>query len=103
MTLPRVLIAALVLLPACTARELEWKTPPDPEIVAFSIDDAVSVTQELVSPPFLPPSVWRSRSTASPAPRDTEFSGALPQIGPSIGLGLAAAGRPTLPRQVRSI
>ena len=55
MTLPRVLIAALVLLPACTARELEWKTPPDPEIVAFSIDDAVSVAQELVSPPFLPP------------------------------------------------
>jgi len=55
MMLPRVLIVALVLLPACTARELEWKTPSDPEIVAFSIDDAVSVTQELVSPPFLPP------------------------------------------------
>ena len=50
-TLSCALIAALVLLPACTARESEWKISPDPEIVAFSINDAVSVTQELVPPP----------------------------------------------------
>jgi len=54
MTKSRLLLAALVLLPACTGGESEWKIQPDPAIVAFSIDDAVSVTQELVAPPFLP-------------------------------------------------
>ena len=48
-----VIVSLLTLLPVSVVAQ--WKTPPDPEIVAFSIDDAVSVTQELVSPPFLPP------------------------------------------------
>jgi nitrite reductase (NO-forming) len=55
MTKLRLLLVALILLPACTAGESEWKIQPDPGIVSFSIDDAVSVTQELVAPPFLPP------------------------------------------------
>jgi nitrite reductase (NO-forming) len=48
-----VVVSLLTLLPVSVVAQ--WKTPPDPEIVAFSIDDAVSVAQELVSPPFLPP------------------------------------------------
>ena len=48
-----VIVSLLTLLPVSVVAQ--WKTPPDPEIVAFSIDDAVSVAQELVSPPFLPP------------------------------------------------
>lgn len=32
-----------------------WLIPPDPDIVAFSVEDAEVVEQELVAPPFLPP------------------------------------------------
>jgi nitrite reductase (NO-forming) len=32
----------------------EWKIPPDPEIVSFPIEQADTVVQELVAPPFLP-------------------------------------------------
>jgi nitrite reductase (NO-forming) len=32
----------------------EWKIPPDPTIVSFPVDEADSVVQELVAPPFLP-------------------------------------------------
>jgi nitrite reductase (NO-forming) len=39
----------------CTSEPAEWKTRPDPDIVNFSVEDAVSVDQELVDPPFLPP------------------------------------------------
>ncbi len=47
----------LLLLPACLPDALEtgWKVEPDPAVVNFALEDAVSVDQELVDPPFLPP------------------------------------------------
>jgi nitrite reductase (NO-forming) len=51
-----ILFPALVLT-ACAAETEDdgWKLAIDPAIVDFSLADAVSVEQELVAPPFLPP------------------------------------------------
>jgi len=60
---PSLLSAAIsaVLAVACfgepgdaEAQTVNWKIPPDPEIVAFERKDAEIVTQDLVAPPFLP-------------------------------------------------
>ena len=40
---------------ACSDGADEWKTRPDPAMVAFDIANAQSVDQTLVDPPFLPP------------------------------------------------
>ena len=47
---------SLLLLPACLQDTSGngWKVEPDPAIVNFSRQDAESVDQELVAPPFLP-------------------------------------------------
>lgn len=47
---------SLLLLPACSQDTSGngWKVEPDPAIVSFSRQDAESVDQELVAPPFLP-------------------------------------------------
>ncbi len=36
------------------AQTVNWKIPPDPDIVNFKREDADIVTQDLVAPPFLP-------------------------------------------------
>ena len=57
------LLLIAVLLPACgqpvahgssSVPGADWKTVPDPDIVNFRLEDAESVHQELVAPPFLP-------------------------------------------------
>jgi len=45
-----------IALSRCTVADADsWKVMPDPAIVDFPVSDAVSVDQELVDPPFLPP------------------------------------------------
>ncbi len=52
----RILPALLLSLFAvsCTEEAESWNLTPDPDVVAFSVADAISVDQELVDPPFLP-------------------------------------------------
>ncbi len=45
---------SLVSLAACQPGLQEWRLPDDPAIVDFPIDQAQTVVQELVDPPFLP-------------------------------------------------
>lgn len=51
-----VTVAFVALLAGCTAGGGDsWTIEPDPSVVNFSVDDAQSVDQALVDPPFLPP------------------------------------------------
>lgn len=53
----RTTLVAVVAFAACgpgSGGDSGWKVQPDEAIVAFDIEDAEEVTQELVAPPFLP-------------------------------------------------
>lgn len=51
---PITLALTLGIAAGCTAGQEGWKTSPDPDIVNFPIENAESVDQILVDPPFLP-------------------------------------------------
>lgn len=48
-------LLTFALLAGCADGTDGWKTVPDPAIVSFPVEDAETVDQELIDPPFLPP------------------------------------------------